>query len=289
MDVDRWLAEKKKELSTSTLKRVYECLSRAVNRAMARDHVNRNVVALCEVPNGKPGRPSKSLNFNQAKALLEAATGTRLDAYIVLSLLLGARTEELRALTWSLVDLTGKPHTTPPIPPAIQVWRSVREDGDTKTRKSRRTLALPRRCCLRYTLTASSRMTTGKKRPATAGRTPISLRLRTRHCAGRGQRASSLSTDHQDRRAESGRVDSSRTAAQLRVPALRTRIEPRTNRGPLRPRRDDRDRDRLPPSAPPSPAGRGNGHGSDLQPGELVTHLVTRTAKGPIFVSEDGA
>lgn len=148
MDVDRWLAEKKKELSTSTLKRVYECLSRAVNRAMARDHVNRNVVALCEVPNGKPGRPSKSLNFNQAKALLEAATGTRLDAYIVLSLLLGARTEELRALTWSLVDLTGKPHTTPPIPPAIQVWRSVREDGDTKTRKSRRTLALPRRCLL---------------------------------------------------------------------------------------------------------------------------------------------
>jgi hypothetical protein len=32
-----------------------------------------------------------------------------------------------------------------PLPPAIQVWHSVREGGDTKTRKSRRTLALPLR------------------------------------------------------------------------------------------------------------------------------------------------
>jgi integrase len=30
--------------------------------------------------------------------------------------------------------------------PFIKVWRSVRDGGDTKTRKSRRTLALPQRC-----------------------------------------------------------------------------------------------------------------------------------------------
>ena len=34
----------------------------------------------------------------------------------------------------------------PAVPPSVQVWPSVREGGDTKTRKSRRTLALPRRC-----------------------------------------------------------------------------------------------------------------------------------------------
>jgi integrase len=34
----------------------------------------------------------------------------------------------------------------PAIPPHIEVWRSVRQGGDTKTRKSRRTLALPTRC-----------------------------------------------------------------------------------------------------------------------------------------------
>jgi integrase len=64
----------------------------------------------------------------------------------VVSLLTGARTEELRALTWDNVDLNERPDAEPPIPPSIQVWHSVRADGDTKTRKSRRTLALPVRC-----------------------------------------------------------------------------------------------------------------------------------------------
>jgi integrase len=32
------------------------------------------------------------------------------------------------------------------VPAHIEVWRSVREDRGTKTRKSRRTLALPARC-----------------------------------------------------------------------------------------------------------------------------------------------
>jgi integrase len=59
----------------------------------------------------------------------------------VLSLLTGARTEELRALRWCHVDLAGNPDTNPPIPPSIAIWRSVRTGGDTKTRKSRRTLA----------------------------------------------------------------------------------------------------------------------------------------------------
>jgi integrase len=66
-------------------------------------------------------------------------------AYVVVSLLTGARTEELRALTWSHVDLDGDPSVTPPVPPHMMVWRSVRRGGDTKTRLSRRTLALPAR------------------------------------------------------------------------------------------------------------------------------------------------
>ncbi|WCN84611.1 site-specific integrase [Micromonospora sp. LH3U1] len=73
-------------------------------------------------------------------------SASSLHAYTVVSLLTGARTEELRALTWSHVNLAGKPDNEPPVPPAIQVWRSVRADGDTKTKKSRRTLALPARC-----------------------------------------------------------------------------------------------------------------------------------------------
>ncbi|WP_062440092.1 tyrosine-type recombinase/integrase [Herbidospora daliensis] len=138
-EVDTWLADRSKVLSTRSLREVRSILLRAVNRAQARDKVKRNVVLLCEIPKGRPGRPSKSLTFNQAEAVLDAADGTLLNAYIVLSLLIGARTEELRALTWSHVALKGEPAS-------IMVWRSVRAGGDTKTQMSRRTLAMPKRC-----------------------------------------------------------------------------------------------------------------------------------------------
>ena len=39
-----------------------------------------------------------------------------------------------------------RPDAEPPVPPSMAVWRSVRATGDTKTRLSRRTLALPARC-----------------------------------------------------------------------------------------------------------------------------------------------
>ena len=64
-------------------------------------------------------------------------------AYIVLSLLAGLRTEEARALSWQHVNLDGDPHAKPPVPPHVAVWRSVRLHGETKTERSRRTLALP--------------------------------------------------------------------------------------------------------------------------------------------------
>ena len=64
-------------------------------------------------------------------------------AYIVLSLLCGVRTEEARALRWQHVDLDGDSAASPPVPPHVAVWRSVRAHGETKTERSRRTLGLP--------------------------------------------------------------------------------------------------------------------------------------------------
>jgi integrase len=49
-------------------------------------------------------------------------------------------------LQWEPVYLEGDPKATPPVPPYVEVWRSGREGGHTKTRKSKRTLALPARC-----------------------------------------------------------------------------------------------------------------------------------------------
>lgn len=145
-DVDRWLAKKSRTLSTATLQRLHSILRRAIAREQARNHVRRNVALLCGVPTGTRGRPSKSLNLEQSRALLEASKGAPAHAYIVLSLLTGARTEELRALTWAHLDLEGRPDDKPPTPPTMDLWRSVREGGDTKTRLSRRTLSLPALC-----------------------------------------------------------------------------------------------------------------------------------------------
>ena len=138
-DIEEWLALKAESLSTDTLRRLLGILRQAIRRAEARGVVRRNVAMLCDVPRGTGGRPSKSLNLVQAKAVLAAAMRhPTMDAYVVLSLLTGARTEELRALSWDAVDLDGEP-------PSIRLWRSVREGGDTKTARSRRTLELPQR------------------------------------------------------------------------------------------------------------------------------------------------
>jgi integrase len=124
------------------------------------DLIGRNVAALVKAPQGRSGRRSKSFTLEQAKALLAASEGTRLHAYVVLSLLVGIRTEEARAPRWDHVvtwvdDPAGwQPVSSAGFDPspadeerfAIYVWRSEREGGDTKTEKSRRTLALPRRC-----------------------------------------------------------------------------------------------------------------------------------------------
>src|SRR5690348_13101179 len=67
---------------------------------------------------------------------IDADANPRLEALFVLSITLGLRPGELRALTWDHVDLDQG---------VIHVWRSTRRDGDTKTPKSRRSLVLPRR------------------------------------------------------------------------------------------------------------------------------------------------
>lgn len=145
-DVDRWIGTKSKTMVTSTLRNLLSILRRTVTRAQARDRVKRNVTLLCDCPVGKgKGRPSKALTMTQAEAVLSAAERSSMRGYVVVALLTGARTEELRALTWEHVDLEGDPCASPPIPPNVKVWRSVRTGGDTKTRKSRRSLALPQR------------------------------------------------------------------------------------------------------------------------------------------------
>ena len=150
--VDDWLEGLADELSTATLHKLHSALKRAVRQAQARDMVGRNVAELVTTPRGREGRPSKALTLDQAVAVLAQARTHWLYAYVTLSVLTGVRTEEARALHWSHVvawvedagqwqpvTMAGFDHEKL----AVYVWRSVRAGGDTKTKKSRRTLEVP--------------------------------------------------------------------------------------------------------------------------------------------------
>jgi integrase len=131
-------------LSTRSRKLVHKVLRDSIQHTMIAGMAGRNVAAVVNsTPRGGAGRPSKALSVAQAEAIIKAAKGTRLEAYLALSLMTGIRTEEARALTWEHVDLDGDPAADPPVPPHVAVWRSVRAHGDTKTERSKRTLALP--------------------------------------------------------------------------------------------------------------------------------------------------
>ena len=151
--------------STSTVAVAHNCLTRLIRYAEARDLVRRNVSALVDTPKGQPGRRSRSLTLDQAVALLTTAgkgrvpapahpgvrPGALMNAYIVVSLTAGLRTEEVRALRWdhvvARVDDQWLPVTEAGFGHeqlAVLVWRSVRVHGETKTERSRRSLELPR-------------------------------------------------------------------------------------------------------------------------------------------------
>jgi integrase len=159
-DVRQGLAAMAAGYSTAAVSMGHLALKRAIRHAEANDLVSRNVAVLADTPKGQQGRPSKSLTLDQAAAIITAARtlpvmelrpglkdvrrpAELMHAYIVLSLLCGLRTEEARALRWAHVDLDGDPAARPPVPPHVAVWRSVRVHGETKTERSRRTLALP--------------------------------------------------------------------------------------------------------------------------------------------------
>lgn len=138
--------------STDTVSMARLSLERAIRHAEASGLVRRNVAALVDAPEGQAGRPSRSLTPGQAEAMVRAAQAGRLCAYVLLSLMTGVRTEEARALLWDhVVAWIEEDGCWLPVSEAgwdsdqfaIYVWRSVRGDGDAKTERSRRTLALP--------------------------------------------------------------------------------------------------------------------------------------------------
>ena len=84
--------------ATDTVGMARLSLERAIRHVEGAGLVRRHVAELVDAPQGQPGRPSRALSPEQAEALLKAAEESGLRPYIVLSVMTGMRTEELRAL-----------------------------------------------------------------------------------------------------------------------------------------------------------------------------------------------
>jgi integrase len=127
-------------LSPSTVQKIHHILHKALAQAVRWDLIPRNPAdsVTAPAPTTKEMHP---LSAEEARRLLEAARGDRLEALYVLAVHTGMRRGELLGLKWEDVDLDGQ---------TFRVRRTLtRTDngrrlalGEPKTRKSRRTVKL---------------------------------------------------------------------------------------------------------------------------------------------------
>jgi len=114
-------------------------LERAIRLAQAHDKVARNVAEVVKTPAGqKAGQGRRAFSLEEMFAVLGAAEGWKnLDAFIHLGFLTGASPDELRGLHWAEIDDLDS------LDPGIDVTRTLRHSGGTKTAARVRGLGLP--------------------------------------------------------------------------------------------------------------------------------------------------
>ena len=125
-------------LSASTVHKVHTILHKALARAVAWQMIPRNATDAVDPPRPAP-REMHPLSPAEARKLLDAAQGDRLEAIYVLAVTTGMRQGELLALMWQDVDLNNA---------TLSVRRTLTRSGgrytlgEPKTKKSRRSIRL---------------------------------------------------------------------------------------------------------------------------------------------------
>jgi len=136
LEIQRLYREKLKEgLAPGSVRRIHITLHKALHDAVRWHVLPHNVVSTVSPPK-ESGEEVKALTARETKQLFEAARGDRLEALYVLAVTTGCRQGELLALRWDDLDLEAR---------TLQVKRTLWK-GETyppKTKKSRRTIALP--------------------------------------------------------------------------------------------------------------------------------------------------
>lgn len=141
-DVQRYINSKLNEgLSVRTVRLLRGLLVQVFEYAVRQGRAFRNVASLTDGPRQQGESNGRSLTIEQAKQLLEAIKGERLEALYVLMLATGMRPGEAFALPWKNVDLERG---------LVTVNRSlVRQPGGTEIgggktgRKGWRTIQIP--------------------------------------------------------------------------------------------------------------------------------------------------
>jgi integrase len=128
-------------LSRSTCVRLRSVLGQALRWAERRGHVSRNVASLSEVPaEARVAREGRALTGSEARRLLAACEQHRLQAAFVVMFGLGLRPGETTGLRWCDVDLEGR---VLHVRQALQWHGGLPVIGEPKTKRSRRSLAMP--------------------------------------------------------------------------------------------------------------------------------------------------
>lgn len=114
-------------------------LQRALNRAVKWELVTRNVVLATDPPTSR-ARTITPLSEAEARRLLAAVAGHRLEALYRIALSLGLRRGEVLGLLWADIDFNKK---TLRVSGALQRVQGKLERSEPKTRAGARTLLLP--------------------------------------------------------------------------------------------------------------------------------------------------
>ena len=137
--VQAFLNERNAKLAPRTVHHLRTVLRTALGRAVKWGKVARNVAALTDPPKCG-GSIGKFLTPAEARSLLDAAQGERLEALYTVALALGLRIGEALGLRWEDVDLDSRRLT---VRYAMQRVNGRLQLVEPKTEKSRRTITLP--------------------------------------------------------------------------------------------------------------------------------------------------
>ncbi|HUP75551.1 MAG TPA: tyrosine-type recombinase/integrase [Acidimicrobiales bacterium] len=127
-------------MARNTVMRLRSILASALDQALIEGLVVRNVAAITKPPKGGTVPHGRSLDVAEARALLKAAKGSRLEAAFVTMLMLGLRPGEALGLRWEDLDTSAG---TLRVERALKRERGALLLGPTKTRRSRRALGVP--------------------------------------------------------------------------------------------------------------------------------------------------